>query len=647
MKLSFSKKIFGLLIGIVLVVSGSVLGTTHYLVSLVSKNSEAQLLKEVDIFAESVQASLDDYKEKLSSVAYLLASREDVASAIKKKDTPFLQKIGEEIAKKTDLQVITIADRGGDVVARGHSKKIGDNVANQINVQKALAGEHSTAIEEGTVVKFSLRAGYPVKLGDAVVGSITTGIDLSSDDKFVDSMKKNFGIDCTIFHNDVQVSTTLFRDGKRTTGTKEDNPEVIEKVLKKGERVSKMSLIIGKDYATVYWPIVCADGKVGGMFSVGRDRSSSNQVFTKLESSIGVMTLVIVGLITAAGFFIVRSVVKPINRVIEGLTEGADQVASASRQVSSASQSLAEGASKQATGIEETSSSLEEMSSMTKQNAENANQANALMAETSRVAGEANHSMKELTQSMNEISAASEETSKIIKTIDEIAFQTNLLALNAAVEAARAGEAGAGFAVVADEVRNLATRAADAAKNTANLIDGTVKKIKNGSGIVSRTNEAFSNVATGAKKVSELVSEIASASQEQSQGIEQVNKAVSEMDEVVQKNSANAEESASASEEMSAQAEQMKEFVQELVAMVSGRNGNGVVSTKVIDRLGKGGSHVLATDRQPKGVVKGIGEKVHAGQIKKDRQTKVSIPRPKGVKRDQAISMEEGDFKEF
>ncbi|MBM4350472.1 MAG: methyl-accepting chemotaxis protein, partial [Deltaproteobacteria bacterium] len=288
----------------------------------------------------------------------------------------------------------------------------------------------------------------------------------------------------------------------------------------------------------------------------------------------------IVGIIAIViGTFFAWTIARGITKVLKGVStqlgDAAEQVASASTQVSSASQSLAEGASEQAAGLEETSSSIEEMASMTKQNADNANQANTLMTETSRVVNDANRSMGELTESMKEISQASEETAKIIKTIDEIAFQTNLLALNAAVEAARAGEAGAGFAVVADEVRNLAMRAADAAKNTANLIEGTVKKIKNGSDTVAKTNEAFGKVASGAKKVGELVGEIAAASQEQAQGIDQVNKAVAEMDKTVQKNAASAEESASASEEMNAQAEQMKGFVAELVAMVGGGNGNG------------------------------------------------------------------------
>ncbi|WP_462268539.1 methyl-accepting chemotaxis protein [Desulfobacter sp.] len=309
-----------------------------------------------------------------------------------------------------------------------------------------------------------------------------------------------------------------------------------------------------------------------------------------------------------------RSISLPINRIIQGLGDGAEQVTSASNEVSTSSQSLAEGSSEQAASIEETSSSMEEMASMTKKNAENAGHADTLMKDTNQVVTAANESMAQLTISMEDISKASEETFKIIKTIDEIAFQTNLLALNAAVEAARAGDAGAGFAVVADEVRNLAMRAADAAKNTAELIEGTVKKVSDGSELVATTNDAFSKVAESSGKVGAIVAEISAASSEQSNGIEQVNIAIAEMDKVVQQNAANAEESASASEEMNAQAEQLKSFVQDLIMVITGQRTQDNAD-RSLSRTVKSPSVPKKVKSKPKNLIKHDNREIRPNQV--------------------------------
>jgi methyl-accepting chemotaxis protein len=306
------------------------------------------------------------------------------------------------------------------------------------------------------------------------------------------------------------------------------------------------------------------------------DTAGNTQFTVALMAAIAV----VVGLLLS--FLITRSICRVLKRITQNMGQSAEQVAAASYQVSSASQGLADMASGQAANLEETSASLEEMADMTRQNASNADEADGLMKEASQVVTQANRSMDDLKNAMERINQASQETSKIIKTIDEIAFQTNLLALNAAVEAARAGEHGAGFAVVADEVRSLAMRAAEAARNTTGLIEGNIENIKRGSRLVGDTDTAFRQVEESAVKVAELVGEIAAASQEQSKGIGQLNHGATEMDSVCQNVASNAEESAASSEELSGQAEHLNEMVQELSAMVGGASRNNGTGQKAL-----------------------------------------------------------------
>jgi methyl-accepting chemotaxis protein len=295
-------------------------------------------------------------------------------------------------------------------------------------------------------------------------------------------------------------------------------------------------------------------------------------------------------------FISTRRIVGRVNKVIGGITEGVEEVSACSGQLAQASQDLADGASHQAASIEETSSSLEEISSRVKQNAEHAGEGKNMMAEVKEIVGKVSKNMGDMAVAIEKINSSSHETDKIVKTIDEIAFQTNLLALNAAVEAARAGEAGAGFAIVADEVRNLALRAADAARNSAQLIGDTIKAVKEGSDITLAAQASFKENMEISSKVSALVEEIAGASGEQAEGIEQVNKAVAEMDKLTQKNASGAEESASLSHEMNGQAENMKRFVRDLVDLVHGENGGQVTARKIPGVEGKGRPSAAGAD---------------------------------------------------
>ena len=290
------------------------------------------------------------------------------------------------------------------------------------------------------------------------------------------------------------------------------------------------------------------------------------------------LLLICLGLVCCG---VVIAVIRGINRrlqeAVSELNEGAGQVASAAVQVAASSQSLAQGSSEQAALLEETSASTQEIHSMAGRNGEDCHRAAELVSHSQENFGLMNAALEASVEAMGGIKASSEKVSKIIKVIDEIAFQTNILALNAAVEAARAGESGLGFAVVADEVRNLAQRCAQAARDTAGLIEESLAKSKDGEGKVDQVAAAIRLITEDAGNVKALVDTVSAGSREQSRGVELITRSVSQLDQVTQATASSAEEAAAAAEELTAQAEAVRTIVQRLSAMVDGTAGTNSV----------------------------------------------------------------------
>jgi methyl-accepting chemotaxis protein len=358
------------------------------------------------------------------------------------------------------------------------------------------------------------------------------------------------------------------RNALKTAITESD--ALLKGLAKVSEGVARSRVLYDKEMKAAAADFSTRISRLNEMLAQRRKDLQESTTAAQRRNETLVLGLSLVGVLfgSVAGFFIVRSVTRPIAHVAGVLKEGSDRTAAASRQVSSASQAMADGSCQQAASLEETSSSLVEMGSMIKRTADHTESARQMAGETRKAADHGSDDMKAMKEAMDSIKSAGGEITKIIKTIDEIAFQTNILALNAAVEAARAGEAGAGFAVVAEEVRNLAHRSAEAARETAAKIENSNQRSEHGIRLSERVGNNFNEITQRARKLDTMIQEIADAAKQQSQGIETINAEISRIDQITQSNSASAEETASSSAELQSQADRLREAVEELNRMV-------------------------------------------------------------------------------
>lgn len=550
--LSIKQKLVGSTVGCIVALTAVSLSTAYF---IVSKTENELAFKESRMNQDFIRSRFDMIRGQAAAAAAIAAQRPEVVEAIKNRNGDILRKLGNEIVQKDGGRLfMTFVDKRSVVIARNYSEKAGD-VLHARAVDQALRGEPAAGVDEGSLVKVCVRAASPVWAGNEVIGAITTGFNLSQDNGFVDDIKRLTDVECAVFHGDTMTTTTLMKGGKRTSGMKVDNPEVLNKVLHDGEDFHTVIPLMGTVYDAVYSPLKAMDGKIIGMLLNATPRAhvqkTSRKVLWSIVFAVGIAGLLMVG----ATFYVSASMTRPlrntvaalaeitkgdltakidvssrdeigemsshINTVVDTLHDTIVKVAESSTQVSEAAVVL-DGAAHGMKGRAErvvvevnsvaaasqemsmTSSEIAQKCAYAAKSADNANASvkggEMVIEETLGAMNRIQERTKDSASRMEELGKRSSKIHQVIDLINDIADQTNLLALNAAIEAARAGEHGRGFAVVADEVRKLAERTGKATRE----IGMTVTEIEDGTrDAMKAMEEDVGEVKTGVQKVTE------------------------------------------------------------------------------------------------------------------------------------------------
>lgn len=515
--------------------------------------------------ASALGTAVEDQKNYLAnSLAVWITNpsfQTALEAAVSYGDTTSFESRANENLRAGNLHAVRLHDAKGAVLVRAEAADA-EEIDTKSLAPAVFAGGQPRVTVQSTPHGVIVLAFAPVSLAGKPVGVVVLANEL--DDGELKRMGQALG-----------AQIALLRGGKVLAGSSDVlssfQPEANEVAAALTSHEPHQVLVQGPEARFItYLPFAGLD--TGGNAVCAAVFTSASAYLAASRGALWVWIAtgtVLVALVVAVAFVVGNRIGGSIRRAIEQLDGAATHVSASASQIQGESKTLADGSSSQAASLEETSASLEEMSSMTRRNAESAQQAKELSSDTRAAADAGAADVAEMKRAMDDIKQSSDDVSKIIRSIDEIAFQTNLLALNAAVEAARAGAAGAGFAVVADEVRSLAQRSAQSARETAARIEEAIQKSERGVRISAKVENSFDQIVGKARKVDALVGEIAQASQDQSQGIGQVNKAVSSMDRVTQANAASAQETASAAEELNAQSLALETAMAELRWLVA------------------------------------------------------------------------------
>ncbi len=514
-------------------------------------------------YMNSVDNMVELEKENLLMATRILAEDRETSAAYTEGDRAALQSAVDYMfsqAKRMDY--LFIVDKDGGTVVKSLSPAAAAKGVDPQKFRTKTLGKISISLRSNdTADGIDMRASAPITNADGtLLGTVLAGATISSN-AFVDAIKDSFGIEFTIFRDDVRVATTLEDGGRRVIGTSLTNETIKNAVMQDKTPYRGKATLFGKKYFTSYWPISNEQGRVVGIFFLGMPTAPVDRANLRLLEVVLGIVVITAAVLVVMSLLVTRSIVRPIGRAVNMLVGSSSQVAEASDNIATACQRLAGASADQSESLSSSASSLEELTGFAKQNADNTDNATRLMDTTHTAAGEANHMMQELEQSMQAIRASSDEVAGVIKSIEDISFQTNLLALNAAVEAARAGEAGKGFAVVADEVRNLAQRAADAARSSTEIIGRSVQQTRDAAQMATSSAASIESTLDGMNQVKSMLEQIGAASAEQSSGIAQLSDSVNRLDHANRQVVDNSSDAAEAAGELSEQSHQLEKVI--------------------------------------------------------------------------------------